>query len=33
MKSLAKEAGLSEEQIGMVMGLNAERIYGQIDNH
>lgn len=26
--SLANEAGLSEEQIGMVMGINAERIYG-----
>ena len=33
MKSLANEAGLSDEQIGTVMGLNAERIYGQIDNH
>ena len=33
MKSLANEAGLSEEQTGIVMGLNAERIYGQIDSH
>lgn len=28
MQSLADEAGLNDEQIGMVMGLNAERIYG-----
>lgn len=33
MKSLANEAGLSDEQIEIVMGLNAERIYGKIDNH
>ena len=28
LQSLANEAGLSDEQIGMVMGLNAERVYG-----
>lgn len=28
IKSLANEAGLNEEQTGMVMGLNAEKIYG-----
>jgi hypothetical protein len=33
MKSLANEAGLSDEQIEIVMGLNAERIYGKIDNN
>lgn len=29
IESLANEAGLSDQQIGMLMGLNAERIYGQ----
>ena len=33
MKSLANEARLSNEQIEIVMGLNAERIYGKIDNN
>ena len=28
IQSLSDEAGLNDEQIGMVMGLNAERIYG-----
>lgn len=28
IQSLADEAGLNDDQIGMVMGLNAERIYG-----
>ena len=33
IQSLVNEAGLDEEQTGMVMGLNAERVYGHANNN